>query len=118
MHELHLLLPAALREEQDGLSLGTIQPGAPAVAMPTLQQSFLQILLMIMIGFMVTMIVAVWVLIANSHSLISTNNHRLDDIAARLRRIEDRLLTLETDMAKECPNGQTPAVETLRSGPQ
>jgi len=84
--------------------------------MPTLQQSFFQILLMIMIGFMVTMIVAVWVLIANSHSLISTNNHRLDDIAARLRRIEDRLLTLETDMARGCSDGQTPAVETLRSG--
>ena len=86
--------------------------------MPTLQQSFLQILLMIMIGFMVTMIVAVWVFIANNHSLISTNNRRLDDIAARLRRIEDRLLALETDMAKECSNRQTPSVETLRSGPK
>src|SRR5262249_24674234 len=86
--------------------------------MPTLQQSFLQILLMIMIGFMVTMIVAVSVLMQNSHSLISTNNHRLDDIAARLRRIEDRLLALETDMTKECSNSQTPSVETLRSGPK
>ena len=88
--------------------MGTIQPGAPAVVMPTFQLSFLQILLMIMIGFMVTMIVAVWLLIANSHSMISTNNRRLDDIAAHLRRIEDRLFTLETDIAKEWFNGKTP----------
>jgi hypothetical protein len=81
--------------------------------MPTFQQSFFQILLLVMIGFMVTMIVAVWALIANSHSLVSTNNRRLDDISARLGRIEDRLFTLETDMAKE-----TPAVDTLRSGPR
>jgi len=86
--------------------------------MPNFQQSFFQILLLIMIGFMVTMIVAVWVLIANNHSLISTNNRRLDDMATRLGRIEDRLLTLETDNAKECSNGQTPAVETLRLGPR
>jgi len=67
--------------------------------MPTLQQSFFQILLLITIGFMVTMIVAVWVMIANNHHMISTNNRRLDDIFTRLGRIECRLFSPETHTA-------------------
>jgi hypothetical protein len=50
-----------------------------------LNQPFFQVALPIM----VTMILTVW-------ALISTNNKRLDDIVARLGRIEDRLLAVET----------------------
>jgi len=53
-----------------------------------LNQPFTQIALPIMI----TMILTVW-------ALISTNNRRLDDIVARLGRIEDRLLAVENRLA-------------------
>jgi hypothetical protein len=49
-----------------------------------LNQPFFQVALPIM----VTMVITVW-------ALISTNNRRLDDIVARLGRIEDRLLAVE-----------------------
>jgi len=53
-----------------------------------LNQPFFQVALPIM----VTMVATVW-------ALISTNNKRLDDIAARLGRIEDRLLAIENRLA-------------------
>jgi hypothetical protein len=53
-----------------------------------LSQPFFQVALPIM----VTMMITVW-------ALISTNNRRLDDIVARLGRIEDRLLAVETRLS-------------------
>lgn len=53
-----------------------------------LNQPFFQVALPIM----VTMIITVW-------ALISTNNRRLDDIVARLGRIEDRLLAVEARLS-------------------
>jgi len=38
-------------------------------------------------------------MVATVWALISTNNKRLDDIAARLGRIEDRLLAIENRLA-------------------
>ena len=53
-----------------------------------LNQPFFQVALPIM----ATMLISVW-------AAISTNNRRLDDIVARLGRIEDRLLAIETRVA-------------------
>lgn len=53
-----------------------------------LNQPFFQVALPIII----TMVASVW-------AVISTNNRRLDDIAARLGRIEDRLLAIEARMS-------------------
>ena len=53
-----------------------------------LSQPFFQVALPIM----VTMMITVW-------ALISTNNRRLDDIVARLGRIEDRLLAVEARLS-------------------
>jgi Fe2+ transport system protein B len=59
-----------------------------------LYQPFFQVALPII----VTMIVTVWIastIPTPKWALISTNNRRLDDIVARLARIEDRLTAIE-----------------------
>lgn len=56
--------------------------------------------LTIALPIMCTMVASVWAMISTNNGrlddMVSNNNRRLDDIAARLGRIEDRLLSLES----------------------